>query len=301
MEAGSAKRDQAFELFKKHNGNITNQQIADIVGVKRATVCGWRYKFQWNEKLNITTKQYKANEPLINIDPDDIPIGTNNLNEKQRLFCLYYVKSFNATQAAIRAGYSRNSAYTIGHDLLGKPRIISCIREIKSKMRKEVFVDSTDVLDKHCKIAFADMTDFVEFGQKADPVPPDQSPGTNTPPQVSNYVHLKSSDEVDGSLIQSIKVGKDGAVTVKLQDKSKSLDTLTRYMDLTPDRHKRHIEEEKLALSKEQFALTKLKVMKELQLANEPARDASNMTDEERRARIDALIARRRAGAAATS
>lgn len=45
------------------------------------------------------------------------------MTDKQQFFCEEYLKDFNATQAAIRAGYSTQSAYSIGHENLKKPEI----------------------------------------------------------------------------------------------------------------------------------------------------------------------------------
>ena len=46
-----------------------------------------------------------------------------NLTEKQKRFCDYYIEDPNATQAAIRAGYSKKTARFIGNENLTKPNI----------------------------------------------------------------------------------------------------------------------------------------------------------------------------------
>jgi len=46
-----------------------------------------------------------------------------DLTEKQRLFCLEYIKDFNATQAAIRAGYSVKGAAVLASNLLTNNKI----------------------------------------------------------------------------------------------------------------------------------------------------------------------------------
>jgi phage terminase small subunit len=51
------------------------------------------------------------------------------LNEKQKQFCEQYLIDFNATQAAIRAGYSIKTAYSIGSENLTKPEIKEAIRK----------------------------------------------------------------------------------------------------------------------------------------------------------------------------
>ncbi len=47
----------------------------------------------------------------------------SSLTDKQERFCLEYVVDFNATQAAIRAGYSEPSAHVIGWENIRKPKI----------------------------------------------------------------------------------------------------------------------------------------------------------------------------------
>lgn len=45
------------------------------------------------------------------------------MTTKNKLFCMEYLKDLNATQAAIRTGYSDKTAYSIGWELLRKPEI----------------------------------------------------------------------------------------------------------------------------------------------------------------------------------
>lgn len=51
------------------------------------------------------------------------------MTEKQKKFCIEYLKDLNATQAAIRSGYSENTAYSIGNENLSKPEIKNFIDE----------------------------------------------------------------------------------------------------------------------------------------------------------------------------
>lgn len=55
------------------------------------------------------------------------------LNKKQKLFLAKYLQCFNATQAAIDAGYSEKTAYSIGHELLKKPEIALHIRKYQDE------------------------------------------------------------------------------------------------------------------------------------------------------------------------
>lgn len=56
-----------------------------------------------------------------------VPKGEDGLTDKQRLFVAEYIIDFNATQAAVRAGYSKDTAFAIGHENLKKPKIAEFI------------------------------------------------------------------------------------------------------------------------------------------------------------------------------
>ena len=66
-----------------------------------------------------------------------------NLTPKQQRFVEEYLIDLNATQAAIRAGYSEKTAYSVGHENLKKPEIQKAIEEAKNKIseRTELTVD----------------------------------------------------------------------------------------------------------------------------------------------------------------
>ena len=65
------------------------------------------------------------------------------LNDKQKLFCQEYLKDLNATQAAIRAGYSEKTARNIACENLTKPYIQEYIQELQEgiKKRNQITVD----------------------------------------------------------------------------------------------------------------------------------------------------------------
>lgn len=55
-------------------------------------------------------------------------------------------------------------------------------------------------------------------------------------------VDFKESDEVEGGIITEVKIGRDGVV-VKLGDKMKAMEMLTKYFGMLPDKFKRQLEE----------------------------------------------------------
>lgn len=61
-----------------------------------------------------------------------------DLSPKQMIFVTEYLKDKNATQAAIRAGYSRKSAYSIGHQLLKKLEIQSRLNMKQTEVNRDL-------------------------------------------------------------------------------------------------------------------------------------------------------------------
>lgn len=50
-------REQALEIYLKHNGNITNRAIAKMLGANEKTVSVWKYRYKWKEKLKCSSDQ----------------------------------------------------------------------------------------------------------------------------------------------------------------------------------------------------------------------------------------------------
>ena len=71
---------------------------------------------------------------------------SRKLTEKQNQFILEYMKDLNATQAAIRAGYSKKTAKVIGHENLTKPYIAERLKKEMDKRSERVKMTADDVL-----------------------------------------------------------------------------------------------------------------------------------------------------------
>lgn len=68
------------------------------------------------------------------------------MTKKQKRFCDEYLIDCNATQAAIRAGYSEKSAYSIGVENLKKPEIKSYIEQELERIRDNNIADAAEVM-----------------------------------------------------------------------------------------------------------------------------------------------------------
>ncbi|MEH7541819.1 terminase small subunit [Bacillus thuringiensis] len=258
MSRRSVERDKAFEMYKDSKGEIPIEDIAEELGKSISLVRKWKSKDKWDENItgNITTGKKvitKVENPKTKKKLKAI-LEDEELSEKERLFCLYYVKYFNGTQAALKSGYTKESAHVQASRLLRRERVSSYIKELKGELVENVFVEAMDVLKEYIKIAFADITNYITFGQKEIEVEVGENTTidadgneiteTLTEARMVNYVDLQDHEMVDGSIITEVKQGRDG-ISIKLADKMKALDKLAQYFDLVPDNFKRQIEEER--------------------------------------------------------
>ncbi|MFK5708618.1 terminase small subunit [Lysinibacillus boronitolerans] len=175
----------------------------------------------------------------------------SGLNDKQRLFIAYYVKCWNATKAYQKAypecAYS--TALTNGPALLRNTRIREEITKVRDGLTEDALLDKRTLIQKWIDIAFADITDYVKFGRQeeieyGEDGQPELDMNGNVKTYAFNYVHLNESAEIDGSLITEVKQGKDG-ITVKLADKMKALDFLSKHLDLLNENELKKLKEEK--------------------------------------------------------
>lgn len=149
--------------------------------------------------------------------------GDDNLTDKERMFCMDYLRHFNGARAYRNSFDETKFDKQAAHLLLKKEKINNYIKKLKKELFTETLMDSKDVLEQYIKIAFADITDYVDFGttEKVD---------ENGNKYNANYLNFKDSATVDGSVIEYIAGGK--APTLKLSDRTKALEILSKFTNL---------------------------------------------------------------------
>lgn len=80
-----------------------------------------------------------------------------DLTGKQKRFCEEYIFDFNASRAAREAGYSEDTAGQIGFENLKKPEIQAFIEELQADLAKTLGISKSMILREHQKIAFSSM------------------------------------------------------------------------------------------------------------------------------------------------
>ena len=88
----------------------------------------------------------------------------SDLTPKQVLFVDEYLIDLNATQAAIRAGYSENSAKQIGTENLAKPDLQEAIAEAMNERSARMKIDQDRVMQEFARLGLSDMRAFAEWG-----------------------------------------------------------------------------------------------------------------------------------------
>jgi phage terminase small subunit len=155
------------------------------------------------------------------------------MTPKQKKFVKEYLIDLNATQAAIRAGYSKETAQEQGSRLLLNVMVKEAIQKELDKRSERTEITADMVLKQLAKIAFSDIKDFVEFGIKEDEVK-ELEDGTRII-SVYSAVRIKPSDQVDGSILAEVSEGRDG-IKIKRNDQTKALELLGRHLGMFNDK-----------------------------------------------------------------
>ncbi len=137
------------------------------------------------------------------------------MTDKQERFCEEYMIDLNATQAAIRAGYSPASAKTVGPRLLENVGVQKRIAQLQAEQSRRTGVSADRVVRELAKVAFVNAGDLID----------------------AKTASLKNDVARDDlAAVQSVKVkmfGEDGLEReVKLADKLRALDLLGRHLGM---------------------------------------------------------------------
>lgn len=251
--------ERARELYRQ---GMKLVDIAAELGRPEGTIRRWKSTYGWDGERSKKGSErsgkkserslWKELEKEKELSEEiRLAAGNDELTDKQRLFCVLYVKCFNATKAYQKAyGCSYETALTNGPGLLRNTRIKNVILELKQNRMNRELLSEEDIFQKYMDIAFADITDYVEFGREEVQVMAvygpvmikDEETGEKKPlTKTINSVRLKESAELDGTIISEVKQG-NGGVSVKLADRMKALKWLADHMNLATEEQKARIQ-----------------------------------------------------------
>lgn len=262
--APNEKVNKAYELFKEGYKLI---DISKKLDIPSGTVRRWKKTYNWdNERsdnnsersLNKNSKKSKRKEPIA--DEVREVLENTELTDKQKLFCIYYIRYFNATKAYQKAYECRyETAMVEGYRTLRNPKIKLEIEKLKQHKLNQVMLSEEDIFQRYMDIAFSDIGDYLSFKKVRKNKWTKNKDGEDIPvinPETGeqdyfeyNVVELNDSKELDTSILQEVSEGKDG-VKIKLQDKMKALQWLADHIGIATDKQKAELEVLKAKVNK---------------------------------------------------
>ena len=164
------------------------------------------------------------------------------LTPKQQRFCDEYLIDLNATQAAIRAGYSAKNADKIGSELLGKTRVAEYIEVRKADRVARTEITQDMVLRELANIAFSNATDYANIVEKdamieveGNMIPMHDADGNQVKYRTVEPVLTENLTEEQKKALAVIKKGRDG-FEVKPYDKVRALELLGKHLGMWTER-----------------------------------------------------------------
>lgn len=218
------KAEKARELYK---GGMKLVEIASQLEVPAGTVRRWKSTYHWDgeqqsersEKKSERSESKKSVTKKAVADEVKQVIQNTDLTDKQQLFCIHYIRCFNATKAYQKAyGCDYTTAMVNGSQLLRNPKVKDEILRLKQDRLNREFLSESDIFQKYMDIAFADINDFVDIS--------------------AGFVTAK--DGIDGTIVSEVSNTQSG-VKIKLADRMKALQWLSDHMNLATEKQKAEI------------------------------------------------------------
>lgn len=145
------------------------------------------------------------------------------LTPKQAKFIDEYLIDLNATQAAIRAGYSKKTAEVIGYENLTKPYIAEKIQERRNELKESAEIDQAWVLERYKRLAEVDPADFLNDNGSLKAI--------HDMPKKVRYA------------IQGLDISETDVKKIKMSDKKATLDSIAKLLGLVIEKHQLGIDE----------------------------------------------------------
>lgn len=147
------------------------------------------------------------------------------MNEKMKKFCHEYVIDLNATQAAIRAGYSEKTATSMASRMLTKVKVQELIKELQSDLQRTTNITAIRVLNEHKIIAFSSIShlhnSWIEL-KDFEKLSEEQKACIKSISTKVTKRNIGSKEDPDIVDVEFVKV--------ELYDKQKSLDSISKIL-----------------------------------------------------------------------
>lgn len=222
--------EKAYEMYMQ---GMKLVDIAANLQVPPGTVRRWKSTYNWDgERSLFDAERSDCQKGKKKQEADDGTKDTfqnDKLTPEQQLFCVYYARTFNATQSYLKAYVSSyDVANAEGYKLLVKPCIKEEIDRLKEIKRQQIVADESDIVELQMRIAFADFGDIAGYDARS--------------------VYLRDSNFVDTQLIKKVKETKYG-VSIEIEDRQKAINWLTKFFEMNPDdKHRKEFDKRKLEM-----------------------------------------------------
>lgn len=242
------------------------KDIAEKYNVALSTVKSWKTRNGWQRtkkaKKSTRTKSKSTRTKIEKVarsrSPDLLEELADNdeLTDKQKAFCMYYLQRYNATWAYQKAyDTDYETATASGSRMLGNVKVKQQLAKLKKQQSMDLYADANDIMLNYLKQAHSDVTDVLEFktvkrlkwvkipddtGEYEDMdghyrLDPKIDPETGEQAfYYENLVLLKDSNEIDTSNIKSIRIN-DGEAVVEMYDKQKAMKELLERLPSNSD------------------------------------------------------------------
>lgn len=213
---------EKYELaYDDYLSGMKYKEIAAKYGVTVSAVKSWRSRYWKDKKLQPKKKKVATKKDAKKIAKKIA--DESELDDERQLFCIYYLKYHSQVKAymKVKPNSKYSSAAVMASRWMHESGVQEEIKRLKTELYAEALLDPNDIVQKYIDIAFADITDYAKFS--------------------GGSVSLKNSDYVDGSIVQEVTQGKHG-VSIKLNDRMKALDWLTKHLNMANDEQKAKIE-----------------------------------------------------------
>lgn len=157
------------------------------------------------------------------------------MTPKQKAFVAEYLIDLNATQAAIRAGYSAKTAGQIGDENLKKPQIAQAIQEAMKARSTRTEITQDMVLNELAKIAFSDIRKVMKWGNTELRMVDSEESSELVPYHGLAMIDSADIDDSTAAAISEVSEGREG-LKVKLHDKKGALVDIGRHLGMFKDR-----------------------------------------------------------------
>ena len=162
----------------------------------------------------------------------DIEQSEFQITDKMKRFINEYLVDFNATQAAIRAGYSESTAQEQSSQLLARPDIRALIAEGQKAIAERTQSFQDDAVSELKIVGFSDLADFltVKDGGIVEQKPFNELTKEQTKCIKKIKQTVRSSHSADGTILHQTAV-----IEIELHDKLKALELLGRHLGMFND------------------------------------------------------------------